>query len=86
MTIEELEAYFEGIDLPETVYLNKATKIVDVKKFVRSHLITVKAHGHIKAYSSFFDRLLQLKDIIEAQRAAQQEEDDQGAEDGQSSM
>lgn len=85
MTIEELEAYFEGIDLPESVYLNKATKIVDVKKFVRSHLITVKAHGHIKAYSSFFDRLVQLKDIIEAQKAEQQG-GDQGAADDQSSM
>jgi len=85
MTIEELEAYFEGIDLPETVYLNKATKIVDVKKFVRSHLITVKAHGHIKAYSSFYDRLIQLKDIIEAQKT-QHQEGDQVADDDQSSM
>ncbi len=68
MTIEELEAYFEGIDLPETVYLNQATKIVDVKKFIRSHIITVKAHGHIKAYASFMDRLIQLRDIVEAQK------------------
>lgn len=65
MTIEELEAYFEGIDLPESVYLNQATKISDVKKFVTSHLITVKTHGHIKAYASFYDRLVQLKDILE---------------------
>lgn len=71
MTVEELEAYFEGIDLPESVYLNKATKIVEVKKFIKSHLITVKAHGHIKAYSSFLDRLIQLKDILEAQRESQ---------------
>jgi hypothetical protein len=68
MTIEELEAYFEGIDLPESVYLNEATKIVDVKKFIHSHLITVKAHGHIRAYASFMDRLIQLKDILEGQR------------------
>ena len=68
MTIEELEAYFEGIDLPESVYLNQATKISDVRKFVTSHLFTVKAHGHIKAYSSFYDRLVQLKDILEQQR------------------
>jgi hypothetical protein len=78
MTIEELEAYFEGIDLPETVYLNKATKIVDVKKFINSHLITVKAHGHIKAYASFMDRLIQLHDIMEAGHA--------GKENNQSSM
>ncbi|PYF69519.1 DUF6965 family protein [Pedobacter nutrimenti] len=69
MSIEELETYFEGIDLPETVYLNPAIKITDVKKFVRSHIITVKAHGHIRAYSSFMDRLLQLKEIIEAGNA-----------------
>ena len=74
MTIEELEAYFEGIDLPETVYLNDATKIVDVKKFIHSHLITVKAHGYIKAYSSFMDRLIQLKDILEAQKTRQQDD------------
>ena len=67
MTIEELEAYFEGIDLPERVVLNEATTIVDVPKFIKSHIITVKAHGHIRAYGSFMDRLVQLKDILEAQ-------------------
>lgn len=70
MTIEELEAYFEGIDLPESVYLNEATKIVDLPKFIKSHVITVKAHGHIRAYQSFYDRLVQLKDILEAQHEA----------------
>lgn len=71
MSIEELEAYFESVDLPENVYLNQATKITDVKKFINSHIITVKAHGHIKAYSSFMDRLLQLKEIIDAQNSAE---------------
>ena len=70
MTIEELEAYFEGIDLPESVYLNEATKIVDLPKFIKSHVITVKAHGHIRAYQSFYDRLVQVKDILEAQHLA----------------
>ena len=70
MTIEELEAYFEGIDLPESVKLNEATVIVDLPKFIKSHIITVKAHGHIRAYQSFYDRLVQLKDILEAQHAA----------------
>ena len=69
MSIEELEAYFATADLPESIYLNEATKIVDLKKFVASHIITVKAHGHIKAYSSFYDRLVQVKDIIESQKA-----------------
>ncbi|MBG6234694.1 hypothetical protein IWX76_001249 [Pedobacter sp. CAN_A7] len=69
MTIEELEAYFEGIDLPESVKLNEATIIVDLPKFIKSHIITVKAHGHIRAYQSFYDRLVQLKDILEAQHA-----------------
>ncbi|WP_432710970.1 DUF6965 family protein [Pedobacter sp.] len=69
MTIEELEAYFEGIDLPESVYLNEATKIIDLPKFIKSHVITVKAHGHIRAYQSFYDRLLQLKEILETQHS-----------------
>jgi hypothetical protein len=69
MTIEELEAYFEGIDLPESVKLNEATVIVDLPKFIKSHIITVKAHGHIRAYQSFYDRLVQLKDILEAQHS-----------------
>lgn len=68
MSIEELEAYFETADLPEYIYLNEATKIVEVKKFVTSHIITVKAHGHIKAYASFYDRLVQLKEMIESKK------------------
>lgn len=76
MTIEELEAYFESVELPENVYLNQATKITDVKKFVSSHILTVKAYGHIRAYGSFMDRLLQLKDIIEGQHGEQKSDQD----------
>jgi hypothetical protein len=65
MTIEELHAYFTGIDLPETMTLYPGVTILNVQSCVKSHLEVLKAKGELNTYSGFFDRLLRIKGILE---------------------
>lgn len=63
MTIDELEAYFKGLQLPQSVELNKGVKITDVKKFVASHIAVLKSYGLKPISKPFYDRLMQLKNM-----------------------
>jgi hypothetical protein len=65
MTIEELHAYFTGIDLPETMTLYPGVNILNVKHCVNSHLEVLKAKGELNTYSGFLDRLIQIKNVLE---------------------
>lgn len=63
--IKELEVFFENKALPEeSVYLNDHTKIVDCKKFVTSHLETVKSNNGNKLHLPYLERLQKLKEIL----------------------
>jgi len=67
MDITELENYFKGVTLPQTLQLDQASRITDVKAFVTSHLDTLKANGDNPAFSAFRDRLLKVKEILSTQ-------------------
>ncbi|WP_435575338.1 DUF6965 family protein [Chitinophaga defluvii] len=66
MTYEELCEYFNNIELPEgPIFLNKATKITDVPKFVQSHLISIDNNPNSPTAKGDYDRLIELKRILE---------------------
>jgi len=65
MTLQELEEFYKGRELPATAQLYKAIKIIDVPKFVDSHFTVLKANSHSKAFQPFYDRLILLKEILE---------------------
>lgn len=67
MTIEELEDYFTGIDLPETMDLYSGVKISNVSACIASHLEVLKFKGELKIYAGFKHRLLLIKQILEEQ-------------------
>ncbi|MBB6501649.1 DUF6965 family protein [Pedobacter cryoconitis] len=66
MTIEELEAYFTGITLPEQIELEKGVVIMDIPLFLESHLSYVKKNGHLKSADVFIYRLNLLQERLEA--------------------
>jgi hypothetical protein len=66
MTIEELEAYFTGIDLPETMTLYPGVTISNVRTCVDSHLEVLNAKGDLKIYAGFKLRLLRIIEILES--------------------
>ncbi|KEQ30841.1 DUF6965 family protein [Pedobacter antarcticus] len=65
MTIEELEAYFDGIELPAQIDLEAGVVIADVPLFLESHLSYVKNSGSLKSADVFVKRLHQLHDRLE---------------------
>lgn len=64
MTAEELEEYFKGIELPKTVKLSEAEVIIDVPKFIQSHLLHIREYNNNPTFSSYQSRLLKLKKIL----------------------
>lgn len=68
MTINELEAHFAALQLPQAVDLYKGVKITDVRKFVASHVAVIQFYGLKSLSQPFFDRLIHLKDIIKDQQ------------------
>jgi len=66
MSIEELEAYFTEITLPEQIELERGVMIKDLPLFLESHLSYVKLKGDLKSAEVFIHRLHLLKDQLEA--------------------
>ena len=65
MTVEELEAAFIGITLPEEAELYPGVVVKDVPKFVESHITTIKNASNARMSDAFVDRLVRLLEIIE---------------------
>ena len=70
MTVEELEAAFEGIDLPEEAELYTGVIVRDVPKFIASHITTIKNASNARMSDVFVDRLVRLLEIINQQNEA----------------
>jgi len=60
MSIEELEAYFTGIELPQKIELIQGVMIEDLPLFLDSHLSYVKKNESLKSAEVFIQRLHQL--------------------------
>jgi len=65
MSIEELDAYFTGIALPEQIKLEQGVMVMNLPLFVESHLNYVKLKGDLKSAEVFIYRLHLLKDQLE---------------------
>lgn len=65
--IKELEEFFKAARIPAgPIRLNACTVITDTKLFIESHLLTIKNHNGSKVYYPYYERLMQLKTIINA--------------------
>jgi hypothetical protein len=64
MSLPDIEQFFNSVSLPKEVKLSKFETIIDVKKFVRSHLEVLKSNSGNVAYMPFYERLLKLKEIL----------------------
>ncbi|MCX2477807.1 hypothetical protein OQY15_01820 [Pedobacter sp. MC2016-15] len=70
MSVEELEAYFAGIELPEKVELEQGVVIEDIPLFLQSHFSYLKNNGTLKSADVFLVRLQKLHDKIEGQKTS----------------
>lgn len=67
MSVEELEAYFQGIELPAQVELVTGVIIMDIPLFLQSHFSYIKNNPGLKSTDVFLQRLNDLYLILEKQ-------------------
>lgn len=65
MTIEELEAHFSGIDLPQSLALGQGVYVNDVAHCIDTHLTLLKLHGNVRPFECFYDRLIRIKELTD---------------------
>tara|TARA_R110001632_G_scaffold232421_1_gene373173 strand:- start:13123 stop:14496 length:1374 start_codon:yes stop_codon:yes gene_type:complete len=60
--IKELEDFFKSITLPKNpIKLNNCTTILDVSKFINSHMLTIKSNNGNLIYKPYLSRLQEIK-------------------------
>jgi hypothetical protein len=61
--LKEIEEFFRNARLPKEVDLFPGTKIIDVPRFVGSHIGVLRNGGEKPIYDVFWQRLLKLKEL-----------------------
>lgn len=65
MNIDELEAYFKSKELPQTLKINRAITITNVPRYIESHLAIIRNYQDKQTFKGFYNRLIELKEILE---------------------
>lgn len=66
MTVQELEEWYAGRELPkEPVWTHKSTRIIDPAFFVEARLYAIKANTEPKQQQSCIDKLIHFKNWLE---------------------
>ncbi len=66
MTIQELEEWYAGRELPkEPVQIHKSTKIIDPAFFVEGRFYAIKANKDPRQQQPCIDKLMQFKKWLE---------------------
>jgi len=73
MTVEELEGYFTGIELPSQITLESGVVIMDVPLFLEVHFDYIRRNEGSKSINVYILRLHKAITAIEAMEAAGQE-------------
>ena len=61
--IKDLEDFFNSIELPKELRLNKCTYTPDLPKMIQTHLTVVKNQNNI-VYLPYLERLELVKEIL----------------------
>jgi hypothetical protein len=64
----ELEEFFHDRELPETLDLNQYGKVLNIRKFIDSHIATLKNYSGNKRFMPFYNRLLEVYCRIKNER------------------
>jgi hypothetical protein len=63
--VSELESFFTSASLPsEPIRLDDCTLITDIRQFIKAELAVAKAHNGQERYLPYFERLKQLRSIL----------------------
>lgn len=62
--LDDIILELQNVTLPPSIRLDQATNIIDVKKFVESHVNTLKGNKGNKRYMPYFNRLKKVYEIL----------------------
>jgi len=66
MTVDEIKAYFEGIELPERVQIGAGAVIEDIPLFLRSHIYYLEVNEGKKSAEVYLERIQKLIKALES--------------------
>lgn len=64
MAIDELNAFFNSIILPETITLSEGVKIINVPDFIQGHLQALSSKSEEEIAAVFYERLMLIKNVL----------------------
>lgn len=64
MAIDELNAFFSSVILPETIIISEGVKIINVPDFIQGHLQALNSIGDEPVATVFYDRLILIKNLL----------------------
>ncbi len=64
MAIDELNAFFSSVILPETINLSEGVKIINVPDFIQGHLQALNSIGEEEVAAVFYERLMLVKNHL----------------------
>lgn len=65
MTVEEIKAYFQGLELPESIQIDTGVVIQDLPLFLQSHIEYLEVNAGKKPSEVYLDRMLKLMKALE---------------------
>jgi hypothetical protein len=69
MTVEEIKAYFQGLELPESIQIDTGVVIQDLPLFLQSHIEYLEVNAGKKPSEVYLDRILKLMKALEEREA-----------------
>jgi hypothetical protein len=61
MAIDELNAFFSSVILPETITISEGVKIINVPDFIQGHLDALNTINDEPVATVFYERLMLIK-------------------------
>ncbi len=69
MTVEEIKAYFQGLELPGSIQIDTGVVIEDLPLFLQSHIEYLEVNAGKKPSEVYLDRILKLIKALEVREA-----------------
>lgn len=67
MAIDELNAFFSSVILPETITISEGVKIINVPDFIQGHLDALNTISEESVAAVFYERLILVKSHLLSQ-------------------
>jgi hypothetical protein len=67
MAIDELNAFFSSVILPQTITISEGVKIINVPDFIQGHLDALNTISEESVAAVFYERLMLVKSHLLSQ-------------------